>query len=203
MPVGGLIGVHELLRMPLALDLATVPEIPFSKATLATHQDTHVLVFTPERFADGTPITINALRGRFGVDPAASEPCMYNQDWYVNESFAAGRSADGQWHLLRREVIEAARAKPLAEIEASLPAREELPTAITVTFAFFAHWFATGGRRLWNHDFVWCADRDHNNDRIYVGRYEDPAGVNGNGFNIHRHLAVTAAYSAAPEIVTG
>jgi len=143
-------------------------------------------------------ITLATLRDAFGIDPI-HEPCFYNQDWYLKEDFACTTATDGEWHMLPKRVREEWRALPPDTIEKQLTATEQLPTAVTVTFAFFAHWFATGGERLWEHDFIWCSDRDHNNDRIYVGRYEDPDGVNKNGFNIHRHLALRPAYSAAPE----
>jgi hypothetical protein len=144
-------------------------------------------------------ITLNHLREYFGTDPA-EEPCMYNQDWYLKEDFADKTATDGEWHVLRKQVKEEWRAKTPQDIEPELKSNEQLPTAVTAAFVFFAYWYSTGGKRLWEHDFVWCCDRDHNGDRIYVGRYEDPAGVNKNGFNIHRHLSLRPAYSAAPEI---
>ncbi len=145
-------------------------------------------------------ITLNQLRKQFGVDPAAGEPCFYNQDWYLKEDFAAKEATDGQWHVLPKKVREEWRAKQPEEIEAELTSTERFPTAVTAAFAFFAYWFVAG-ERLWEHDFIWCSDRDHNSDRIYVGCYKDPAGVNKNGFNIHRHLSLRSSYSAAPEII--
>ena len=171
----------------------SAPEIPFSDDVLRTHANTHILIFTP-----ATPeITINWLREKFGVDPA-HEPCMYNQDWYLKEDFA-NRTLDGKWHLIRKEVLEDARAMPPEEVELTLVG-ERFPMAVTLAFTFFA-WHALKKEVLWKHDFLWCSDTDHNGDRIYVGRYEDPTGVNKNGFNVHRHLSLRSAYSAAPEIV--
>jgi hypothetical protein len=187
------IGPEELKALPLALS-NEAPAIPFSEEVLAAHSQTHLLIYTPAGF------TINSLREQFGMDPAKNEPCFYNQDWYVGEDFAAKETTDGAWHLLPLVVREEWRAKRPEDIETALVSEERFPTAVTCAFAFFAYWFATGGKKLWVHDFVWCSDRDHNNDRIYVGRYEDPSGVNKNGFNIHRHLALRPAYSAAPEI---
>ena len=194
-----IIGPKELSKLPFQC-ADTAPANPFSDSVLKKNADTHVLIFTPRAYADGTPITLLSLRERFGTDPAVSEPCMYGQDWYLKEDFAAKTSLDGKWHLVRKDVLEDARAKLPEDIETSLDPKETFPNAVTCTFAFFAHWFVSGGEKLWKHDFVWCSDRDHNGDRIYVGRYEDPAGVNKNGFNIHRHLSLRPAYSAAPEI---
>ena len=198
------IGPEELQKMlaPFSFRDLDAPEVPFRADVLEAHVDTHILVFTPSAFADGTPVTINEIRERMGIDPENSEPCMYNQDWYLKEDFASKETPDGKWHLIRKEVLEEARAKRPEEIEAALATDESFPSAVTLTFAFFAYWFATGGERLWNHDFLWCRDRDHNGDRIYVGRYEDPTGTNKDGFNIHRHLALRPSYSVAPEVTS-
>ncbi len=197
------IGPEELEKLPSSLTAGNseAPESVFAPSVLALHANTHLLIFTPKTYTDGTSITLASLRARLGVDPTISEPCFYNQDWYLKEDFAAKETADGQWHLIRKDVLEDARAQRPEEIEASLMQGEAFPTAVTYAFAFFAYWFYTGGERLWNHDFVWCRDRDHNGDRIYVGRYEDQTGINKNGFNIHRHLALRLSYSAAPEII--
>ncbi len=193
------IGPEELLKLPFkCADVA--PTASFSPDVLKKYADTHLLIFTPAAYADGTPITLNSLRERFGMDPAVSEPCMYNQDWYLKEDFAARTALDGKWHLVRRDVLEDARAKLPEDIEGSLGTGEAFHNAVTCAFAFFAYWYATGGEILWKHDFVWCSDRDHNGDRIYAGRYEDSAGINKNGFNVHRHLALSNAYSVAPEV---
>ncbi|MFA6279122.1 MAG: hypothetical protein WCS97_01350 [Candidatus Paceibacterota bacterium] len=188
------IGPDELAAMPYDFGVLSAPVIPWSEEELAQHSKTHVLIFTP------CVATINSLREKFGIDPNVSEPCFYNQDWYLKEDFA-NTPLDGKWHLIRKQVLEDARAKQPEEIEAALAHEESFSTAVTCAFAFFSYWFHTNGEKLWEHDFVWCSDRDHNGDRVYIGRYEDPDGVNKNGFNIHRHLALRHSYSAAPEII--
>ena len=195
------IGAAELeaLTWPLKVDTSSVPAILFSDDAMKKYAHTHILFFTPQKYVDSSPITLNSLRSAFGTDQAASEPCFYNQDWYLKEAFAS-QPLDGAWHLIRKDVLEDARARLPEDIERTLPG-EAFPTAVTCAFAFFAWWFHTGGQRLWEHDFVWCSDRDHNGDRVYVGRYEDPDGVNKNGLNVHRFLSLRKSYSAAPEIV--
>lgn len=197
------LGPDELVQLPepFAFRELSAPLVPFSEDTLKKCADSHLLVFTPVAFPDGTQTTVNALRECFGMDPVATEPCFYNQDWYLKEDFAAKAASDGKWHLLPLRVLEDARAKRPEEIEAALGGEESFPTAVTCAFAFFAYWLHTGGEALWKHDFLWCSDRDHNGDRIYVGRYEDKTGVNKNGFNIHRYLTLSPAYSVAPEII--
>ena len=42
----------------------------------------------------------------------------------------------------------------------------------------------------WANRYVWCADRDHLGQRIYVGQ-------NGHGIEIHRHLYITDRFGIA------
>lgn len=188
------IGPEELQKLTfLAGEKIDTPSIPFSKEMLERCAQSHILVFTPQI----ETLTIVRMRDLFGMDPHKNEPCMYNQDWYLKEEFA-NKPPDGKWHLIRKDVLEEVRAKQPKEIESKL-VNQSFPSAITATFTFFA-WYFLKGEALWKHDFLWCSDTDHNGDRIYVGRYEDPDGVNSNGFNIHRYLSLRPAYSAAPEI---
>lgn len=177
----------------LAGEVIIAPESPFSTETIAQHESTHILIYTPSL----TQLTLVSMRDIFGVDPSTQEPCMYNQDWYLKEDFA-NTPPDGKWHLVRKDVLEDARAKDPADIEFAL-LNERFPSAVTCALTFFA-WHALHKEILWKHDFLWTSDRDHNGDRVYVGRYEDPVGVNKNGFNVHRHLALRPGYSAAPEL---
>ena len=181
----------EELRNIQALNLKIpekVPEIPFTEEELKAKENDYLLVFGVSVFNDGTPVTIRNLKKRFGKDPAISEPCFYNQDWYDKEHFIDIPMEDG-WFFIRKNVYEDSRAVQPAE----LMKEHAFPSAITCTYAFFAAWYVCG-IRLWEHDFVWCRDTDHNGDRIYVGKYHDIDGVNKNGFSIHRHLALRPCY---------
>lgn len=189
------VGPEVLSKLPFLSGVEiTAPAIPFSREVLEQRGATHILVFTPRIES----LTIVGLRETFGTDPAKNEPCMYDQNWYLKEAFA-NAPPDGKWHLVRKEVLENARAKSPDAIEESL-FEEQFPAAITAAFTFFA-WHFLKKEVLWKNDFLWCSDSDHNGDRIYVGRYEDPDGVGKNGFNVHRHLSLRPCYSAAPEVV--
>ena len=184
------IGPDELKAIP-ALDLRLpekAPVVPFPIPDPEAEADDYLLVLGVSAFADGTPVTIRNLKKRFGMDPAVSEPCFYNQDWYDREEFIDIPMEDG-WFRIRKDVYEDSRAVQPAE----LMKEHAFPSAIRCTYAFFAAWFAFG-IRLWEHDFVWCSDTDHNGDRIYVGKYHDIDGVNKNGFSVHRHLALRPCY---------
>lgn len=140
---------------------------------------------------NGQEITLRFLRDKFGVNPDVSEPCLYNQDWYLKEDFI-DIALPPRWYLIKKEVFEDSRAVMPDDLT-----RRGLhfPPAILCGYAFFAYYYARG-EYLWWHDFVWCSDTDHNGDRIYVGKYHDIDGVNKNGFSIHRHLALRLCYGA-------
>ena len=144
---------------------------------------------------NGQDITLKFLREKFGVNPDESEPCLYNQDWYMKEDFM-DLTLEDRWYLIKRDVFEESRAvMPGDLIQQGLT----FPPAILCGYTFFAYYFARK-EYLWWHDFVWCCDTDHNDDRIYVGKYHDIDGVNKNGFSIHRHLALRPCYGSVNTI---
>ena len=164
---------------------ADVPEVNFDEETLENFASDYILVY-------GTNcVDILDIRNFFGVDPEVSEPCLYNQDWYLSEDFIR-RRMDNRWYLIKKNVLEDTRAVMPKDI---LVKGIKFPSAILCVFSFFAYYLAYG-EMLWYHDFVWCEDVDHNGDRIYVGKYHDIDGVNKNGFSIHRHLALRPCYAS-------
>jgi hypothetical protein len=167
-----------------------VPEMNYSQEQLEQCAEDYLLVMgVPE--IGGKAVTIRTLREAFGFDPDESEPCFYNQDWYMHEDFI-DRTLEPRGYLVRRQVVESSRAVMPEQLMADSYA---FPSAILCAFAFFAYYFQYGDH-LWYHDFVWCCDTDHNGDRIYVGKYHDVDGVNKNGFSVHRHLALRQCYAA-------
>ena len=155
--------VKPLLERIGAGEIA-IPELNYSLEELEQYAKDYLLVMGLPSVG-GKPVTIRTLREAFGVDPDASEPCFYNQDWYMHEDFI-DRQMDARWYLLRKEVVEASRAVMPEQLMAEDYA---FPTAILCAYAFFAYWFCYD-EKLWYHDFVWCSDTDHNGDRIYVGK---------------------------------
>lgn len=166
-----------------------VPELNYSIEELEQYAVDYLLVMGLPAVGS-VPITIRTLRDSFGVNPDVSEPCFYNQDWYMHEDFI-DQHLESRWYLIRKEVVEASRAVMPEE----LMRKFSFPSAILCAFVFFAYFFQTG-EYLWYYDFVWCCDTDHNGDRIYVGKYHDVDGINKNGFSVHRHLALRNCYAA-------
>ena len=188
---GNMLGTVESLPLLSRLSVTGIsePEVPYSAPTLQELSQTHLLVL-------GQGASIRQMRDVFGCDPGRAEPCFYNQDWYLEQKFMDERPAPG-WFLLQKEVVAATRAvQPVAILESGI----RLPSAVQCTYAFFAYYLATGGQKLWEYDFVWCSDTDHNGDRIYVGKYTDIDGVNKSGFSIHRHLSLRPCYGAVSVI---
>lgn len=188
-----LIGPDELgpliERLGWGTDI-TVPEMNYTLEQLEKCAKDYLLVMGVSEIG-GKPLTIRNLREAFGFDPDQSEPCFYNQDWYMHEDFI-DIQMEPRWYLLRRQVVEESRAVMPEQLLAS---QYVFPSAVLCAYAFFASWLCYG-EKLWWHDFVWCCDTDHNGDRIYVGKYHDVDGVNKNGFSVHRHLALRQCYAA-------
>ncbi|MBI4101482.1 MAG: hypothetical protein HY443_00765 [Candidatus Nealsonbacteria bacterium] len=174
-----------------------IPEIPFKEDFLKKNSRDYLLVLGLPEAADGEALTLNKLRSIFGVDPRQSEPCFYNQDWYLKEEFAKDKVLGFEWYLIARRVRDDSRGKSPEDL--LVENSESFPSALLTAFAFFANYLRKG-EILWENDFIWCQDQDHNGDRIYTGRYLDPDKVNKNGFNIHRHLAIRPCYGLAPQI---
>lgn len=170
-----------------------IPQINYSWDVLEKcAKEGYIMVMgVPEIYPQNKKITIRTLRDKFGLDPDVAEPCFYNQDWYLAESFIDEPLSLG-WYLIKKDVIEETRAEQPVDI---MDSGIKFPSAILCTYTFFTYFYARS-QYLWWHDFVWCYDIDHNGDRIYVGKYHDIDGVNKNGFSIHRHLALRPCYGS-------
>lgn len=200
------LGPEELQRIRGSFKIKSqvrdrIPAIPFSSAVLKKLRGKYILILGVSSDSMGRPLTLNRLRQMFSIDPDVSEPCFYNQDWYLLHTFAKETTLQQRWYLIRKEVEQSSRGMEPNLLLRKLNHNEDFPSAILTALAFFAYWFHTGGKILWKHDFLWCKDHDDNGDRIYTGRYIDPAGKNKNGFNVHRYLSIRSCYGLAPERV--
>lgn len=188
------IGLNELKslfeRMKLPLSSILIPDIHYSLNDLKKCSKDYILILGIPALGD-TKLSIANFRESFGMNPDVSEPCFYNQDWYMNEKFIHD-TLDLRWYLLRKDTIENSRAVQPTDL---LKEYINFPAAILCVYTFFAYYHFQK-ELLWYHDFIWCSDTDHNGDRIYVGKYHDVDGVNKNGFSIHRHLALRNCYAA-------
>ncbi|MFA4941301.1 MAG: hypothetical protein WC582_01725 [Patescibacteria group bacterium] len=201
------IGPDELKKISSKLRIANpfkiknrVPNINFSSGFLKKIHKDYILILGIPKNDKGEKLTINKMRSIFGWNPERLEPCFYNQDWYLKEKFANGRTLDFKWYLIKKSVNRNSRGQRPDEILKLFKKQENFPTAILAAFTFFAYYFHTNGKILWKHDFIWCSDKDKNGDMIYVGRYYAPQKINKNGFNVHRHLSIRSCYGFAPEI---
>lgn len=180
---------------------SVIPKIHYDAKVLQKAAKDHLLILGVTKTKDGKPLTINNMRDYFGFDPEKSEPCFYNQDWYLKEKFAHTTTLKNRWYLIRKNVIKETRGVRPDAIEGKLKKNEQFPSAVLTAFAFFSYYFLHDGALLWKHDFIWCSDKDKNGDRIYTGRYSDPKKINKNGFNIHRHLSIRPAYGAVTQLL--
>ena len=189
------IGKDELKPFFNALGFGEVEvkeyHIQYSDADLQkAANDGYILIYGAASI-NGQNITLKLLREKFGVNPDKSEPCLYNQDWYMKENFM-DLTLEDRWYLIKKDVFEESRAVMPGDLTQK---GLNFPPAILCGYTFFAYYYAYN-EYLWWHDFVWCCETDHNGDRIYVGKYHDIDGVNKNGFSIHRHLALRPCYGS-------
>lgn len=193
------IGKDELKPFFRALGFGEIgiqeKSIQYSDADLQKAADEGYILICGVGKINGQNITLRFLREKFGLNPDESEPCLYNQDWYMKENFM-DFALDNRWYLIKKDVLENSRAVMPGDLTLQ---GLNFPTAILCGYTFFAFYYAHD-EYLWWHDFVWCSDTDHNGDRIYVGKYHDIDGVNKNGFSIHRHLALRPCYGSVNTI---
>jgi hypothetical protein len=186
-----LISLQEDMGIFIPEDLGTkLPVINFNEVLLSKSKNDYLLILGIPFFKDQTFLNLKKMRDHFGINPEVAEPCFYNQDWYINEEFYL-RQLDYKWHLVRNSVIEETRSQNPDEGTF----KTSFPSAVLGTYVFFAFWYRFH-KILWSTDYIWCSDTDHNGDRIYIGRYIDPLGINKNGFSIHRHLKIRANYGS-------
>ena len=185
-------GLKELAMISKSMHIrtdSTEPSIPFKLDQLECLKETHLLILGVSWMADGNPLTIKSLRDLFGIDPAISEPCFYNQDWYLNEKFASYQLPN-KWFLIGKNLIDKTRGE---DPKVLIYKKKKFPLAVQCAYTFFVYWFYFH-EPLWFSDYIWCRDVDNNGDQIYAGRYLDNNGINKNGFSIHRHLSIRKNY---------
>lgn len=202
------IGHEEISSIKKSLGICVPPEIfqslpplPFSEKLLKSIRNDYILILGMPYYKDGTKLTLVKMREHFGWDPLISEPCFYNQDWYLKERFANDAILKLNWYLLSKNMFQKSRGKSLDQINMIIPKNQQFPSAILCAYLFFSYHLITRGKILWQNDYLWCSDTDHYGDQVFVGRYIDPTGVNKQGFSIHRHLTIKKCYGFAGQII--
>ncbi len=192
------IGIQELKPLLRKLDCEIdlndidIPILFEDRDLYKAAKDGFLLILVIPDVKEGL-FSIRSLRSCFGIDPDKEVPCFYNQDWYLNEDFIDFAVAPG-WYLLQKNPPDSTRAV-MPDVILASENNITFPSAMLCAYTFFAYRLAYG-KNLWETDFVWCRDLDHNGDRIYVGKYHDIDGVNKDGFSIHRHLKLRPCYTA-------
>lgn len=186
-----IIGPNEIiLNASHVLDIkkikTDIPPINYSKDLLFSNRESHTLILVIPFSNNLEKINIKFFKEYFGYNPEISEPCFYNQDWYLKEDFFFDTNLKYEWILIRNNINSESRGK--------LPIlNDNLPTVLLCTYVFFIS-FICKKIILWENDYIWCNSYDSYGDQIYIGRYNDPTGLTKNGFSIHRHLSIKNNY---------
>ena len=188
------IGPEKLIKLKKKLNFklpGTVPDIDIRLDNIDPSK--YILIFGCNQLKDSSTLNIKSLIQIFGFNYSNNNVCFYNQDWYLNESFAT-ISLENKWYLIEKNIQDETRGvQPDSEFEATLP------SAILCVYTFFIWWLAKG-ELLWPRDYVWCSDKDRYGDRIYVGKYIDNDNIKRSGFSIHRHLTIKQNYGSIKSI---
>ncbi|HBS47695.1 TPA: hypothetical protein DEO28_05025 [Candidatus Dependentiae bacterium] len=184
--------ISNLLGIKKSSSYDEIPLIPYSLKKISELVGNYVLILGIPNFIDGSPLNLIKMRDFLGINSYKKEPCFYNQDWYLNESFAKQNNIEFSWYLIRKNIFNETRGILPGGYKNNL----KMPSALLCAYVFFSYYFHTKGQILWSNEYVWCSDFDHNNDQVYVGRYLDSSGINKNGFSIHRHLKIKKFYGS-------
>lgn len=161
-------GIEEAIKHfginPANRKLAYLAEVPWSEEVLAVCKDTHILVAV-------FPLSILDVRGH-----CRDQHLFLNQDWYDSQEFAKDKGKFG-WQLVRKTPVTDSTNKNWIEQQVLLSKDEETPTTQVMTYAIIGHFKATS-ERLFEHNYVRCADLDSDGNCVYVGRF-DSVGFNG------------------------
>lgn len=176
----------------------SIPQIPFTFDNLKKYCKDYILILGIPEDKYNNKLTINCMVSIFGRNPGKSEPCFYNQDWYLGERFAKETTLEYRWYLIKKTIDKNSRGINPEYLLKKLTKQESFPSAVLTVYVFFVYYLLTN-KILWKNDFIWCSDKDVNGDQIYTGRYIDPKGINKNGFNIHRYLRINNVYGFCPQ----
>jgi DNA-directed RNA polymerase subunit RPC12/RpoP len=153
-------------------------KIPFSDETLEECKDTHILFLGINHDKEGKPLTINRFREMF---PADGQPKFYSyKSWYDNEKFATKETPEFRWYLIRKLILEESRDKTYEKQQKLLKENEEIERAVVYIYGMLLMFKATG-KRLFEHDWVWCRDVNSGGKRVHIN------GFNSNGLNINNY----------------
>ncbi|MFB3765074.1 MAG: hypothetical protein ACE14P_07480 [Methanotrichaceae archaeon] len=163
-------GIEEAIKYfgvnPTSEQLATLSEIPFSKAVLQQSKDTHILIAV-------FPLSILEIRDK------VERRLFYNHEtaWYNKEPFAKERS-EANWHLIRKVPVVNLIPKDYQEQQALFSNDDEVPAAQAMVYTIIGHFLATG-EWLIKQKYAQTSSADSRGNRVYI----TDVGSNGLGIS--------------------
>ena len=167
----GIDDVARYLRISISKKTHSIlQQIPYSKITLQTLKDNHILFPGVSEDNKGNPITIMSIRDTFGTD-SDNQPCFYPQHWYDDEVFAKNKTCTLRWYLISKSTIENSSDKTYGFQETLVAENEERPSAIELIYLTILSYHINGSPRILESDKVWCRDGVHEFAKVWVGRF--------------------------------
>lgn len=133
---------------------AKFQQIPFSEETLriagsGQWRGTRAILWwaPPERCG----VTMLKLRELFGTSKN-TQPCVYNNDWWLNAEFAKKILREG-WHLTLTKMPTESKNQNYEEQKALLAEKEELPEPVEVMYFCLVNYLINDKERLLHNDY--------------------------------------------------
>lgn len=162
--------------------------IPFSRATLRSVRDTHLLVALPA-------CSLFGIRSRVPHELFAAQQGA----WYEKQPFAT-HVHEPSWCLLRKEPLSTQPNRTWDEQCSDLKETEEVPCAYAVVYGTVVY-FLSRGIRLFETTMVRTANLDQGGSRVIVGNFSEKTGVHIDGcHDMHRTEDVAIAVCLQHEL---
>lgn len=145
--------------------------VPFSVDTLEKCKaDGFKLFLGINQNRDGDVLTIECFRGMF--------PELFGEkDNFSSCKFAKRTIIEPEWYLVKASIVEESRKKPYQDQEEILNKNEYREDAVLYIYLMcLVH--KVRGERLFDEDFVWCADKNGEEGRVFAGFSQAVININ-------------------------
>lgn len=145
--------------------------VPFSEDTLKKCKaDGFKLFLGINQNRNGDVLTIKCFRGMF--------PELFGEkDNFSFYGFAKRTVIEPEWYLVKGSIVEESRKKLYQDQEKILNENEYRENAVLYVY-LMCLMYKVRGERLFDEDFVWCADKNGEEGRVFAGFSQAVININ-------------------------